>query len=297
MTFEPGRTRSTSAFGLAISAIIAVGLGFALWSLRGGSAFAVGITVAVLGVLLALTLYLTASASRMAYELGENELKVHLGIGGMRIPYASIADAQRSSLTLTIRIFGGSWSGFHFGLFRASDVGNVTAYTTRMTGEFALLTLTNGRMIVLSPKDTAGFIEGLNAYKGLFGRAGVGASMGTGAGAETGLEPASKRMLYLQIAIVLGAYVCMLWYFFSVYPSLPQIIPVHFDLNMNPNRWGDKSELFILMGVAAIFPALNTIFCLKFGRYSRLLTTVMTVVFLLTVALFFGILHMTVSMI
>jgi len=301
--FIPGRTRNTVSFGLAISCIVAVGMGYALWILREAPMPVAGMFAALLCAILGLMLYLTASAARMSYELGESGLNVHLGLGGIRVPYSSIAEAQKSYLTFTVRIFGGSWPGFHFGLFRVSDVGNVTVYTTQMRGEFALLTLTNGRKIVLSPEDTDGFLEGLRAYSGFFGGAGAskGANAGAGAGAGAGalVEPAQmpKKIVYLQVAVVAAAFLGTLVYLLSVYPSLPQTIPVHFDANMNPNRWGDKSELFFIAGLAAIFAGLNAVLCLKFWRYGRLLTTVLTVVFLLVVLLCLATIIMTVGMV
>jgi len=268
-----------------------------LWILREAPMPVAGMFAALLCAILGLMLYLTASAARMSYELGESGLNVHLGLGGIRVPYSSIAEAQKSYLTFTVRIFGGSWPGFHFGLFRVSDVGNVTVYTTRMRGEFALLTLTNGRKIVLSPEDTDGFLEGLRAYSGFFGsaRASTGASAGAGALAEP--EQMPKKIVYLQVAVVAAAFLGTLAYLLSVYPSLPQTIPVHFDANMNPNRWGDKSELFFIAGLAAMFTGLNAVLCLKFWRYGRLLTTVLTVIFLLGGLLCLATIIMTVGMV
>jgi len=35
----------------------------------------------------------------------------------------------------------------------------------------------------------------------------------------------------------------------SRYPGLPRRIPVHFGISGAPDRWGDKSEIFILVGL------------------------------------------------
>jgi hypothetical protein len=295
--FIPWRTRNTIAFGLAISCIVAVCMGYALWILREAPLPVAGMFAALLCAILGLMLYLTASATRMSYELGESGLSVHLGLGGIHVPYSSIAEVQKSRLAFTVRIFGGSWPGFHFGLFRVSDVGNVTVYTTRMRGEFALLTLTNGRRMALSPEDTDGFLQELDAYSGFFGRAWVAMGASAGAGALAEPEQMPKKIVYLQVAIVATAFLGTLVYLLSVYPSLPQTIPVHFDANMNPNRWGDKSELFFIAGLAALFAGLNTLLCLKFWRYGRLLTTVLTFIFLLVVLLCLATIIMTVGMV
>jgi len=297
-TFKPGRTSNTAAFGIAISCIVAICMGLALWLLRGAPLPVVGIMAALLAIILGLMIYLTASAVRMSYELGDSGLRVHLGLGGTHIPYASIAEAQKSDLKFTARIFGGSWPGFHFGLFRVSGIGNVTVYTTRMSGEFALLALRNGRRIALSPEDTDGFLEALNACCGIFGNAGMGATASTPQRVYTSEpEQTPKRVAYLQASIVAAAFLATLAYLLSVYPSLPQTIPLHFDEQMNPNRWGDKSELFFIAGIAALFTGINTVLCLKFWRYGRLLTGVLTVIFLLAVLLCLATIVMTVGMI
>ncbi len=69
------------------------------------------------------------------------------------------------------------------------------------------------------------------------------------------------------------------------------------DNNWNPNRWAHKSELFIIASVAAIFSVINTILALKFGRYGKELIIFLGVVFILVIALFFGIVYLTQSVI
>tara|TARA_B110000503_G_C7098446_1_gene392700 strand:+ start:318 stop:809 length:492 start_codon:yes stop_codon:yes gene_type:complete len=40
------------------------------------------------------------------------------------------------------------------------------------------------------------------------------------------------------------------WYMLSNFADIPQIIPVHFNIQGEPDRFGDKSELFTLLYVA-----------------------------------------------
>jgi uncharacterized membrane protein len=104
-------------------------------------------------------------------------------------------------------------------------------------------------------------------------------------------------MVYGQVLAVATAFTFFLGYLLWIYPSLPEIIPIHFDLNWNPNRWAHKSELFIIAGVAAIFPVINTILTVKFGRYAKELLIFLGVVFIFIIALFFGIVYVTQSFI
>jgi hypothetical protein len=66
---------------------------------------------------------------------------------------------------------------------------------------------------------------------------------------------------------------------------------------MVPNRWGHKSELFFIAGIAAIFPVINTIFVLKFGKYGKTLTIFLGIIFILLMALFLAIIYFTQSII
>lgn len=41
------------------------------------------------------------------------------------------------------------------------------------------------------------------------------------------------------------------------------------DFAWNPNRWAHKTELLIVTGIAAMFPAINAILAIEFGKYGR----------------------------
>ena len=89
-----------------------------------------------------------------------------------------------------------------------------------------------------------------------------------------------------RVAVVAIAWLVLVYYVASIYPGLPEIIPVHFGLDGVPNRYGSKVELLILVVVSALFPALNTVFAVKYGKYNKGLTMFLSVVFLLAVGLF-----------
>ena len=106
-----------------------------------------------------------------------------------------------------------------------------------------------------------------------------------------------QKVVYLQVVSVTAAFFVFLGYLLWIYPSLPEIIPVHFDFNWNPNRWAHKSELFIIAGIAAIFPAINTSVVLKFGKYGKELVIFLGIIFIAIMALFVGIIYFTQTMI
>jgi len=77
-----------------------------------------------------------------------------------------------------------------------------------------------------------------------------------------------------------------LGYFFGVYFSLPQIVPVHFGFDGVADLFADKSELLWLAGSAAVFPAINAVLTLKFGKYERGMVVLLGVIFVAVIAVF-----------
>ncbi len=55
----------------------------------------------------------------------------------------------------------------------------------------------------------------------------------------------TMKWIALLICILPLAYLAIIW------SSLPQIVPVHFNSEMKPDRMGDKSELWLVTGVMA----------------------------------------------
>jgi len=187
-----------------------------------------------------------------------------------------------SETGLLVRLFGASWPGLHWGLFNAKDVGKIWVYSTKITGEFVVIELIDGNKIAFSPENTKKLYGALNNQRKKFGTSKMANSIYQ-----------SKRLVYLQVVSVVTAFLLCLGYLFWIYPTLPEIIPVHFDINMIPNGWGHKSELFLIAGIAAIFPIINSILVLKFGKYAKILTTFLGIIFISLMVLFFGIIYFT----
>jgi hypothetical protein len=279
--FKASYSKNTMRWGLLISIAVSTPLVIILGLGREGPILFMVFMVSIFAVISALLLYTTLSGRTMNYELYDNEFRVNFSPMKFRIPYTFIKDVGRSKITLLFRLFGGSWPGLHWGLFK-TDIGRVYSYSTKRNGDFVLLNLLDGRKIAISPQEPDKFIDELNRNRNLFG---------TASAREIQLFETSRKTIYLQILTVAGAYLLFLGYLLSVYPSLPDIIPVHFDLHWNPNRWAHKSELFIMAGLGAIFPVINTILALKFGKYGKELMIFLGVIFILVIALFLVIIN------
>ncbi len=244
--------------------------------------------VALIAVLLIVNgtfLSLSFFAKKMIFTVQDSMFFINFGFSKRKIPYSEIRDVKVTETTLLLRLFGASWPGLHWGLYTTKDLGKVWVYSTKISGDFVLLELVDGSKIVISPEDSQELSNELNAKRKQFGTA-----------THIQALDSSKRFVYLQVVAVSGAFFVFLGYLLWIYPNLPEIIPVHFDLNMVPNRWGNKSELFLIAGIAAIFPILNSVLVLKFGKYSKTTTVFLGIIFIILMFLFHGILYFTQSL-
>jgi len=222
----------------------------------------------------------------MTFTVHQDLFSIKFGFSKRKIPYATIKDVKVCETSLLLRLFGASWPGLHWGLYSAKDLGKVWVYSTKISGDFVLIELIDGTKIVVSPENSQQLSDELNKKRLHFGTAENVKSLDS-----------SKKLVYLQVASVAGTFFVFLGYLLWIYPTLPETIPVHFDLNMIPNRWGHKSELLIIAGIAAIFPVLNSVLVLKFGKYARTMTIFLGIIFVLVIALFFGIVYFTQSLV
>jgi len=275
--------------GLVLSAFLAVPFVVLLFLMQRGPEQFFFVFILLFSMVIGLVLVFTLSGRKLSYEVRSEDFRINFGITKIEVPYRLVNDVQLTPLTLTFRIFGGSWPGLYWGLFRVKDLGNVQVYSTRWRGDFVLISTVDGRKIAISPEEPEKFLADIISKKTIFSTASrteIKESLG-----------AASRLVYGQVLTVAAAYLIFLGYFFTVYKSLPQIVPIHFDLNWVPNRWADKSELLIIAVLAGIFPLLNTILVLKYGRYSKELVLFLGAVFVCIVMLFAAILHVTYNII
>jgi hypothetical protein len=71
-----------------------------------------------------------------------------------------------------------------------------------------------------------------------------------------------------------------------IYGGLPHIIPVHWGLSGQPNRYGEKVEVLWLLVVSAVFPVLNVVLASKFGKYGKGLLIILGVLSLTVITVF-----------
>jgi hypothetical protein len=245
--------------------------------LSGGELGLVSLLIMILPTAISgLIIYASYSASKMTYLLGDRELSIVFPLSPLRISYSEIKDAGKVETSLRFRLFGGSLPGSHWGTFATSNLGTAQVYATIYKGELVLIELVDGTKILISPREPDALLEALR------GRAEFADPTVT----EVEESRLDRRLAYAQVGVVAIAWLVLVLYVASIYHGLPEIIPVHFGLDGVPNRYGSKAELLILVAISALFPSLNTVFALRFGKYNKLLTLFLTAVFLLAIGLF-----------
>jgi hypothetical protein len=223
-----------------------------------------------------LIIYSSYATGKMVYIIDADELRIIFPLSPLRIHYDKIKSAGKVETSLRFRLFGGSLPGSHWGLFTTSNLGNTQVYATRSKGNFVLLELEDGVKVLITPRESDAFLNALK-NKVTF----------TAPALAPIVEPRlDRRFVYTQTAIVAVTWLALFFYAASIYPGLPEIIPVHFGFNGVPNRYGSKVELLVLVAVSAIFPILNTVFAFKFGKYNKSLNMFLSVVFALAIGLF-----------
>ncbi|XHH10516.1 MAG: PH domain-containing protein [Candidatus Bathyarchaeia archaeon] len=287
-SFPAHQSASSKYFSLIFILIFAIPIGIILYlSLEGPLIFSVLMFSVLLGVLSLLTYFALAGGSTR-YEVSSKSLRINFGLLKKTIPYPRIAKAEIVDLSITLRLFGASLPGVHIGLFRTS-IGNVHAYATKLSGTFVVLTLADGQKYALSPEEPQGLLNMIEQKRSFFGTQSL---------AEIAQKEKSlSRLVYIQVLAVTAVYIAYMGYFIWAYLSLPQIIPLHFGFDGVPNRFGDKSELVWVAGIAGIFPVINAVLSLKFGKHERGFVIALGAIFLAVMATFFAVTYYTVSMV
>lgn len=276
--YESHHSKTTKYYGLIFLLIFAIPIGFLLFLMLEGPLFFTAIMFSTLMGLYIAMAYFTLASSSLKYELSTKGLRIRFGLINKKIAYSKISRVEKVQLSLSLRLFGASLPGLHWGLYR-TNLGNAHIYGTRISGDYVLLTLQNDEKIAISPQDSDSFLNAINES-----RVGFGKIDGNQIKHE---EQTIKKYLYAQILSVSLVYVVFLGYFFWVYASLPQIVPVHFGFDGVANRWADKSELLWLAGIACAFPVINAVLSTKFGKHERGMLVMLGTIFAIAVALFF----------
>ncbi|MCL2643163.1 MAG: PH domain-containing protein [Candidatus Bathyarchaeota archaeon] len=281
--YEAHYSSATKYYNLLLGLLIITPLAIGCFiSLKGPLVFTAIMFLTCIPITIGLV-YLTIISIKLRYELSPKELKVKFGVFNKKIPYTQITNIENVQLSLMLKLFGAGMPGLYWGLFGTS-IGKVQAYCTKLKGDYIALTLTDGQIIVISPKDPQQFLNALNQQKPHLNTTTLKTNK-----IQTQI---SKKLIYTQILIVTATYGIFLSYFYLTYITLPQIVPMHFDFNGNITRWADKTELLWIAILPIMFPIINAAMAIKMGKYTtRNILIMLSIIFIATIAIFVPIIH------
>lgn len=187
------------------------------------------------------------------------------------IPYERIESVQAGSFQAGWREMGLEMPGIYLGSFTASDGKSVELLTTRKKGNMVCLSIKNEtgitQRLALSPEEPSRFIEALKVRLAERREHQNSLNHPPRSNTDRFFFPVGM-MLSLAWFIMLAVGALIAW----MMPSLPDLVPMHFDQLGRVDRMGHKQEIW---GVYALTYGLtlpfNTILSLAIkGRITRI---------------------------
>ena len=210
----------------------------------GPGTFAVGLSVLTSLGLLGLIGYLIYGLADSGYFLDRNAVIIHWGPTEQIIP---IGDIERvltgAEIEGRVRCSGGMWPGHFVGYGEVPDVGGALFYATVPPKE-QIYIVTPGLAYGISPADHDGFLKALQRRRQM--------------GPTRVVQLSSKRPGFLSWPIwrdrlglaLLGAALLALLALIGLlafkYPTLPHLVPLHFDAAGKPDRLGPRANIFTI---------------------------------------------------
>ncbi|MER3555631.1 MAG: hypothetical protein C4331_15185 [Meiothermus sp.] len=114
--------------------------------------------VGLITVVLVTVLLLVAPLSTL-YQVTPEALKIRWLFGWLTLPRAQIQAVFEQEYRLTLRTGGIGAPGVAQGWFLERSLGSVQAYTGKGAGRGVFIQTVDGRRILLSPADLAGFVN------------------------------------------------------------------------------------------------------------------------------------------
>jgi hypothetical protein len=217
--------------------------------------FSIGLAVLLSLSLLGLIAYWLYGLSRSLYLLDRNALIIQWGPLEQTIPTKQIERVLTGKeIVGTIRFYGGFWPGHCVGYGEVPGAGPTLFYGTDLPRHLVYV-VTPGLTYGLSPADREGFLEALKHRVQM--------------GPTQVVEQSSRRPGILDWAIwqdrlglaLLGvgilAIVLLIGLLCFRLPTMPRLVPLHFDAAGSPDRLGPRWQVFIIPLIGLLALALN----------------------------------------
>lgn len=217
--------------------------------------FLTGLTVLISLAVIGLLAYWVGGLVRSGYTLDRNALVITWGASEQVIPTPQIERVvPGEEIQGRVRLRGIRWPGYWMGYGEVEGLGPTLFYATASPKE-QIFIATSGLAYGISPEDRAGFLRTLHSRLQM--------------GPTQAVEPASYGPAFLQwsfwrdrlgLGLVLGAFVATVALFgllCAYFPTLPRLLPLHFDAAGLPDRLGPQGEIFFLPLIGSVVLLVN----------------------------------------
>jgi hypothetical protein len=232
--------------------------------------FAIGLAVAVSLAALALLGHWTYGLADSGYFLDRNALIIHWGSAEQIIPVGQIERVvSGAEVEGRVQFSGGRWPGHFVGYGELAGVGPTLFYAAASLRR-QILVVTPGLAYGISPADQGEFLKALRRRIEM--------------GPTQVVDQSSVRPGFLSwpiwkdrvgLALVGGSFAVvlvltgLLCYY---YPSLPRLIPLHFDVTGMPDRLDSRGHIFIIPLIGFLASLVNGVLGWMTNRRDRVVS-------------------------
>lgn len=246
-SFQPNRWLGLLS-GLALVLLVLVLNGVIIWGMTqfGISAPAFLLALLLLGslFLLALLVYWLYGLITSEFLVDRNAFIIRWGAVTQVIPMETVTGIVSGSEAGRISHFRGArWPGLRVGYGEIEGIGSTLFFATGSLDGQVVFT-TPALAYAFSPSDRGAFLKAVRQRLAM--------------GPSQSVEHVSRQPAFLTwrlwsdrvgIGLLLGAGVLLLALFGYIslrYPSLTELVPLHFDAAGLPDRWGTRAQVFTL---------------------------------------------------
>lgn len=209
--------------------------------------------------------YFAWAAKNMQYEIDDQNLTIKWAFNKKVIPLTNIRGFNRMVGTSATKVVGASLPGLHMGSFtNPTGKGTINLFATRLWGEI-LLIRTKWEVIGITPENPEEFLEDLSHKT-----PGLEADSLTGSEQKiASFSPWKEKHFRVVMGLTAAIIVSTGLYIYKTIPTLPDKIPMHYNLYGQVDRFGSPNELWMPYGIGVFIVILMTVLRGTIARNNR----------------------------